>query len=169
MNGKWLLPIILFLLIGNAKAQLRMKGTIFSNGPVQIALSIETYHETHFMYLEELDEVQRNGEEVFRSNYDLPWLIVKDYNHTIKVTDGTVEKIIFVQGDVPDNIIPKQTYQIDIDLTDDSNADMLLVVFWSLPDDSYIALPYAELETIKAKCMDPFFWELDGLSFHIGN
>lgn len=163
MNCKWLVPVILFLLSGNARAQLNIRGTVFSEGPIQVSLSIETYHETHFTYVDTLKQVKLNGQKVYKSDYVLPWAIVKDYNHTIKFNDGTFEKIIFVHGDVPDDIIPKQNYKIDVDLTDVSSDDILLVVFWSLPDDAYIALPYGELETIKAKCMNPSFWELEQL------
>lgn len=119
-----------------------------------MALSVESYSETHFFHLN-TEEKMSNGQQVFRTKYEFPWDVVKDYNHTIKITDGTVEKILFVDGSVPEETLPKQKFILDIDLTDPESADMMIVVFWSLKDDGYVALPYTELEDIRKRCVDP--------------
>ncbi|HKL02391.1 MAG TPA: hypothetical protein VJ911_01900, partial [Cryomorphaceae bacterium] len=88
-----------------------------------------------------------------------PWAIGKNVNHTLKFTDGTVEKVVFVHGPVPDDIMPKQKFVLDIDLTNPDNADVMLVIFWSTEERAYIALPLDEMEKIKRKAYDPSIWE----------
>lgn len=146
-----------------AQAQLRLRGFIYSEGPIQASLKVESYPDTHFLYLDTKHGVEFNGREVFRTRYDLPWDVVKDYNHTIKFTDGTVEKIVFVDGSVPEDIVPKQKFYLDIDLTNGETADEMVVVFWSLPDDEYIALPLSQLAVIREKCMDPSIWKEENI------
>lgn len=138
-----------------ATAQLKLRGVIYSQGPVQVALSVETYSETHFLYLTEGVETEKDGYMVIREEYDFPWDIVKDYNHTLKFTDGTAEKIIFVDGNVPDYILPKQKFIINIDLTNPASSNDMLVIFWSLLRDEYVAFRYEEIEEIRRQCVDP--------------
>ncbi len=161
MQNKQLIALLVIALFScvAAKAQLKLRGVIYSEGPIQAALSVESYPETHFLYLDTKHNVDWNGQKVFKTNYDLPWDVVKDYNHTIKFTDGTVEKIVFIDGTVPEDIVPKQKYFLDIDLTNQSTADVMIVVFWSLQDDAYVALPYTEVEEIRRRCVDPSIYK----------
>ncbi len=155
---QWLLITFLVFTASSLKAQLFIKGDLFSEGPVRASFKMNKDTTTYFMYLEAKKKTQRNGMEVHQTKYELPWDIQRGDDYTISFTDGTVEKVIFVQGAVPENVIPKQKFIIDIDLTNSRNADVMLVVFYSMDLREYTALPYTELEEIKRQSADPTIW-----------
>ncbi len=153
-----LLITILVFTANGLRAQLFIKGDLYSEGPVRASFKMNEDTTTHFLYLEAKKKTQRNGMEVHQTKYELPWDIVKGDDYTISFTDGTVEKVIFVQGAVPKDVVPKQKFIIDIDLTNSRNADVMLVVFYSTELREYTALPYTELEEIKRQSADPTIW-----------
>jgi hypothetical protein len=151
--------LLLFLFSENLNAQLKVYGTVYSEGPVRASVDVEGEPDTYFLYLKPKKDVEWNGQMVKQTKYQLPWEVKKNVNHTIKFTDGTVEKTVFIHGPVPEEISPKQKFIIDIDLTNPDNADVMLVVFWSTIDKAYLALPLTELEKIKEHSYEPSFWE----------
>lgn len=156
------LALCFLLLIGSysiVQAQLKLYGKIYSEGVVRATLDVEGESDTYFLYLKPKGETEWNGQKVQETKYKLPWPIGKNVNHTLKFTDGTVEKVVFVHGPVPENIVPKQKFILDIDLTNPDNADVMLVIFWSTKENAYVALPLDEMEKIKQQAYDPSIWE----------
>jgi len=149
----------LILLSITCQGQLKIYGTVYSEGPVRASVDVAGEPDTYFLYLKAKKDIEWNGRVVKQTKYQLPWEVVKNVNHTIKFTDGTVEKTVFIHGPVPDEIAPKQKFIIDIDLTNPDNADVMLVVFWSAIEKAYIALPLTELKKIKEHSLEPSFWE----------
>lgn len=133
--------------------QLKIYGTVYSNGPVRTSFKIEGLNKNNFLYLDPKANTTIGGEEVRQTKYSLPWSMSPEYNYTIKFTDGTVEKEIYVRGAVPNGLIPKQKFVIDIDLTDDSEDKF--VVMWSRVENSYVAIPLSEMELISEKGFTP--------------
>ncbi|MCA1764258.1 MAG: hypothetical protein LC664_14890 [Flavobacteriales bacterium] len=141
------------------QAQLKLYGKIYSEGVVRATLDVEGESDTYFLYLNPKGETEWNGQIVKETKYKLPWPIGKNVNHTLKFTDGTVEKVVFVHGPVPEDIVPKQKFILDIDLTNPDNAGVMLVIFWSKKERAYVALPLDEMDKIKEQAYDASIWE----------
>ncbi|MFN2430526.1 MAG: hypothetical protein ABR574_10950 [Cryomorphaceae bacterium] len=141
------------------QAQLKLYGKIYSEGVVRATLNVEGEPDTYFLYLKPKGETEWNGQKVQETKYKLPWPIGKNVNHTLKFTDGTVEKVVFVHGPVPEDIVPKQKFILDIDLTNPDNAGVMLVIFWSKKERAYVALPLDEMDKIKEQAYDASIWE----------
>jgi len=149
------LLLLAFLLIGSTGlwAQLKLYGMIYSDGPVRASFKVEGLNKNNFLYLDPKPKTTMDGETVRQTKYSLPWDMSKDYNYTIKFTDGNVEKEIYIRGAAPDGIVPKQKFIIDIDLTD--STEDKLVVLWSRAENSYVAIPLSEMEMISEKGFTP--------------
>jgi hypothetical protein len=149
-----------FLFLSNISyAQLTIKGTVLSENPVKASVHIQGEKVEHDMYLYKKSDIEVGGKTVRRTRYDLPWAIVKDRNYTLRFTDGDIQKVMFVHGAVPSDIIPKQKYIIDIDLTQKDNADIMIVVFWSKIANAFLAMPMTERDEIMRHSYDPSIWQ----------
>ena len=140
-------------------AQLTIKGTVLSENPVSASIHIQDERNDHHVYLYKKNDIEVGGRRVRRTKYELPWDIAKDRNYTLRFTDGSIQKVMFVHGAVPADIIPKQKYIIDIDLTNKENADVMIVIFWSKLADAFLAMPMTELDEIIRHSYDPSIWE----------
>lgn len=151
---------ITFILIcaGNTNAQLRIQGTIYSESIVRATVKAPGITDWRELYTATPKRIKNDGLIYYRTKYEVPWQMEKGIDHAIRFTDGLVEKMIFVSGVIPEDIYPRQKFIIDIDLVESDEPDMTLIVFWSIPSNSYKALPLSQLETIKREAHPNFKW-----------
>lgn len=140
-------------------SQLVIKGIIYSDNIVSASVEPEHSHERAVLYLYPTKKNGDGADSEFSTKYEVPERMVKNENYVLRFTDGKVEKIVFVSGAVPQEITPKQKFRIDIDLVSTDEPDMTLIVFWSLSQSSYRALPLSQIEEIRADSHSDFFWE----------
>lgn len=140
-------------------SQLIVKGTVTSEGLTRVTFKSDQSAETIPMYLYEPKEIIEAGDTFYIAKYEAPIRMLKNHNYIMRFTDGTVEKTIYVSGAVPEGIIPKQKFRVDIKLIDPDDPDMTLILFWSMSQSSYRALPLSEIETIRTDACPDFFWE----------
>ena len=142
----------------NVKAQLRIKGTIYSESIVRATVKAPGITDWQEVYFAAPKRKKNDGLTYYRTKYEIPWQLEKGIDHAIRFTDGLVEKMIFVSGVIPEEIYPKQKFIIDIDLVESEEADMTLIVFWSIPSSSFKALPLSQLGIIINEAHPNFRW-----------
>ena len=144
---------------GDIMAQLTIKGTIYSESPAVATVAAQGITGRQDVYLAPPKRMNRDGLDYYECKYEIPWRIEKGIDHVVKVTDGLVEKIIYISGVVPKEINPKQKFIIDIDLIENENTDMTMIVFWSMTSSSYKGLPLSLLAQITEEAHPDFFWD----------
>src|SRR5690554_4546663 len=149
---------ILLICAINSEAQLRIKGTIYSESIVRATVKAHGITDWREVYFSQSKKIKNDGLIYYRTKYEIPWKMDKGIDHAIRFTDGLVEKMIFVSGTIPEDIYPKQKFTIDIDLVLGIEPDMTLIVFWSIPSSSFKALPLSQLELIKREAHPDFKW-----------
>lgn len=154
------IAFILCSVVGQSEmmGQLTIKGTIYSEGLAIATVSAQGITGMEDVYLGPEKKVSRDGLDYYERKYEVPWRIEKGVDHVIKFTDGLVEKIVYISGVVPSGINPKQKFIIDIDLIEYENADMTLIVFWSMTSSSYKGLPLSKLDQIREEAHNDFYW-----------
>jgi hypothetical protein len=152
------LMFILLLNFSFARAQLKISGTVISEGPVEIKLTHLSDGNTYTLEGTKTRPMDKDGETTWKTKYSFPYGFEKNYEYAIRITDGTVEKTILIHGPVPEGIWPKQKYEVNIDLTDASSSDQTLVVYWSEIHDEYRGRPAYELERINSEAYQPLIW-----------
>lgn len=150
--------IIVLICAENVKAQLRIQGTIYSESIVRATVKAPGITDWREVYFAPPKRMKNDGLIYYRTKYEIPWQLEKGIDHAIRFTDGLVEKMIFVSGVIPEGIYPKQKFTIDIDLVESDEADMTLIVFWSIPSSSFKALPLSQLKIIKNEAHPDFKW-----------
>lgn len=149
---------VLLICVGNTKAQLRIKGNVYSESIVRATVKAQGITDWREVYFAESKKIKNDGLIYYRTKYEIPWKLEKGIDHAIRFTDGLVEKMIFVSGIIPEEIYPKQKFTIDIDLVESDEPDMTLIVFWSITSSSFKALPLSQIETIKREAHPAFKW-----------
>jgi len=139
-------------------AQLKISGTVISEGPVEIKLTHLSDGNTYVLEGLKTRPMEHEGETIWKTKYSFPYGFEKNYEYAIRFTDGTVEKTIIIHGPVPEGLWPKQKYEVDIDLTDAGSSDQTLVVYWSEIHDEYRSRPAYEMERINAEAYQPLIW-----------
>lgn len=162
-NMKTILKSVIFISIiliceGSVKAQLQIKGSVYSESIVRATVKAQGITGWREVYFSSSKKIKNDGLIYYRTKYEIPWKMEKGIDHAIKFTDGLVEKMIFVSGIIPEDIYPKQKFTIDIDLVESDEPDMTLIVFWSIPSSSFKALPLSQLKTIKREAHPDFKW-----------
>lgn len=149
------------LFVSNSKcfSQLAIRGTIYSDNIVTASIEPEHIHEREPLYLYPTKKSGVDESTEFFTKYEVPERLVKNENYIIRFTDGTVEKVVYVSGAVPEEIIPKQKFHLDIDLKGKEEPDMTLIIFWSMSQSSYRALPLSRIDEIRSDSDPDFFWE----------
>ncbi len=140
-------------------SQLVIKGVIYSDNLVMASLKSEHSLEREVLYL--YPPRKNDGEEdtKFSTKYQVPERMVKNENYILRFTDGKVEKMVYISGAVPKDIAPKQKFRIDIDMLSNDESDMTLIVYWSISQSSYRALPLSQINEIRSDASPDFFWE----------
>lgn len=151
---------LIMMLVHPAVGQLRLKGTVYSESIVRAsvkALGLTDWREVYFGPPKKL----RSDDLIYyQTKYEIPWRMEKGIDHAIRFTDGLVEKTIFISGAVPEGINPRQKFTIDIDLVESHEVDMTLIVFWSIPSQSYKAMPLSQLSSIFEEADPKFQWPI---------
>lgn len=164
MNQK-ALPVLAFTLLAfltnlsSGFSQLTMRGVIYSDGIVKATIQRGQTDNRQALYLYAPQEKINKNDTTYTTKYEVPGRLVKNKDYILRFTDGTVEKIVYVSGAIPESIVPKQKFRIDIDLTDHPEPEMTLIVFWSISQSSYRALPLSKLDEIKSDAPIDFFWD----------
>lgn len=144
---------------GDVMGQLTIKGTIYSESLAIATVTAQGITGNQDVYLAPPKKMNQGGLDYYECKYEIPWRIEKGIDHVVKVTDGLVEKIIYISGVVPKEINPRQKFIIDIDLIENENTNMTLIVFWSMTSSSYKGLPLSQLDQIREEAHADFFWD----------
>lgn len=117
------LTIILALLLSAtfAEAQLHFKGKVTTTDSTVCQITI-----THAS-----DGFSRVIYPNRKGNWKLPYWLQKNYDYSIRFTDGTVEKFVIIWGAAPEDVWIDQKILLDVNLTDLANADRTLIFYFS--------------------------------------
>lgn len=143
----------------SCSSQLVIKGIIYSDNIVMASVEPQHSHEREVLYLYPLKKNEEGADSEFSTKYEVPIRMLKNENYILRFTDGKVQKMVYVSGAVPEEIIPKQKFRIDIDLVSNDESDMTLIIFWSISQSSYRALPLSQINEIRSDAQPDFFWE----------
>jgi hypothetical protein len=150
----WLL-FALMLLCESSRAQLRLSGTVLSDGPVDITYAHASDGNRYSVPIMKTKEVSKGDFSEWKTKFKMPYWLEKNYSYAIRFTDGTVDKLVIIHGPVPEGIWPKQKVFLDINLLDSETAGETMVLYWSVIQDEYVARPLSEIERINAECYRP--------------
>lgn len=139
-------------------AQLSIKGTVYSESIARVTFHSDENETALPVYLYPPKQEINDGDTILAARYEAPIRFTKGHNYYMLFTDGTVQKLVYVSGAVPEGISPKQKFQIDISLIDPTESDMTLIVFWSVSQRSYRALPLSRINEIRTDAPEDFFW-----------
>lgn len=140
-------------------SQLVIKGIIYSDNIVMASVRSEHSLEREVLYLYPPKKNDEGEDSEFSTKYEVPERMVKNENYILRFTDGKVEKMVYVSGAVPKDIAPKQKFRIDIDMLSNDESEMTLIVYWSISQSSYRALPLSQINEIRSDAHPDFFWE----------
>ena len=127
---KTLMKLTLFTLLciwlATATAQIQIKGNVIT---ICDTLDVPTPSVVRITHISNghTTDVYPNA----KGKYRIPYWLEKNYVYSIRITDGTVERVVIFYGAAPEAVFPYQRILLDIDLTNVSNADRTLIFYYS--------------------------------------